>query len=61
MTFAGQRGKLPAKNDPVHAPVTWRGAHYPDGEAFRDTQFYQSCQALLNSPRLHKMLEQYGL
>ena len=39
---------------------TWRGAHYPDGEAFRDTQFYQSCQALLNSPRLHKMLEQYG-
>lgn len=39
---------------------TWRGAHYPDGEAFRGTQFYQSCQALLNSPRLHKMLEQYG-
>ena len=54
-----QVGQAPCKKMILFMP-TWRGAHYPDGEAFRDTQFYQSCQALLNSPRLHKMLEQYG-
>ena len=51
-------GQAPCKKMILFMP-TWRGAHYPDGEAFRGTQFYQSCQALLNSPRLHKMLEQY--
>ena len=38
---------------------TWRGSHYPSGEAFRGTQFYQAFQSLLDSPRLAQLLEQY--
>lgn len=38
---------------------TWRGSHYPDGEAFRNTQFYRSYQALLNSQHLHRLLEEH--
>lgn len=37
---------------------TWRGFYYPDGDAFQGTQFYQAFQSLLNSPRLHALLEQ---
>ena len=37
---------------------TWRGSHYPDGDAFQTTQFYQAFQSLLNSRHLHKILEE---
>lgn len=37
---------------------TWRGSHYPDGDTFRTTQFYQAYQSLLDSPRLHRLLEE---
>ena len=38
---------------------TWRGSHYPSGDAFPSTAFYQAFQSLLNSPRLEQLLEQY--
>lgn len=37
---------------------TWRGSHYPDGDAFQTTQFYQAFQSLLNSRHLYKILEE---
>ena len=36
---------------------TWRGSHYPSGDAFVQTAYYQAFQSLLNSLRLHQMLE----
>ena len=36
---------------------TWRGSHYPSGDAFQQTAYYQAFQSLLNSPRLHRLLE----
>lgn len=39
---------------------TWRGSHYPEGDAFRATQFYQAFQSLLDSSRLDAFLEQNG-
>lgn len=38
---------------------TWRGSHYPSGDAFRETHFYKAFQSLLDSPALHQMLTQY--
>ena len=37
---------------------TWRGARYPDGDAFRATKFHQAYQSLLSSPRLSRLLEE---
>ena len=39
---------------------TWRGAQYPSGDAFIQTAYYRAFQSLLNSPRLHQMLEANG-
>lgn len=38
---------------------TWRGAHYPSGEAFADTAFCRAYQSLLLSDELAQLLEQY--
>lgn len=38
---------------------TWRGSHYPSGDAFAGTAYYQAFQSLLDSPQLHRMLEAY--
>ena len=38
---------------------TWRGSQYPSGEAFQNTQFFRAYQSLLDSPRLHTLLEQH--
>ena len=49
------------KKDPqkmILVMPTWRGSHYPDGDAFQATQFYQAFQSLLDNPQLHKMLEE---
>ena len=37
---------------------TWRGAHYPSGNAFRETAYYRAFQSLLSSSRLHRLLEE---
>ena len=39
---------------------TWRGSHYPEGEAFLDTPYYKAFDSLLSSARLDALLEQYG-
>lgn len=39
---------------------TWRGSHYPEGEAFLDTPYYKVFDSLLSSARLDALLEQYG-
>lgn len=38
---------------------TWRGSHYPSGDAFPGTAFYRAYQSLLNSPKLAELLERY--
>ena len=38
---------------------TWRGAHYPSGEAFADTAFCRAYQSLLLSDELAQLLERY--
>ena len=40
---------------------TWRGSGYPQGKDFCKTAFYRHYQALLNSPELLRLLEQYDL
>lgn len=37
---------------------TWRGAHYPSGNAFRETAYYRAFQSLLSSSRLHRLLKE---
>lgn len=39
---------------------TWRGSHYPDGDAFVDTPYYKTFQSLLCSQKLKQLLETYG-
>ena len=53
------RGKK--KTRQVLVMPTWRGSQYPQGEAFRETAFYQHFQALLNSSELLSLLEEYDL
>jgi len=38
---------------------TWRGSHYPSGDAFPGTAFYRTFQSLLNSAKLEEILEKY--
>lgn len=38
---------------------TWRGSHYPSGDAFPGTAFYRAFQSLLNSAKLEALLEKY--
>ena len=38
---------------------TWRGSHYPTGEAFRNTAYYEHFQSLLCCKELEQLLEQY--
>ena len=38
---------------------TWRGSHYPSGDAFQKTAYYQAFQSLLSSPRLHQLLKEH--
>ena len=40
---------------------TWRGSDYPQGEKFYETAFYKHFQALLNHPRLARLLEENDL
>ena len=37
---------------------TWRGSHYPTGEAFRKTAYYEHFQSLLCCKELEQLLEQ---
>ena len=37
---------------------TWRGSHYPTGEAFRNTAYYEHFQSLLCCKELEQLLEQ---
>lgn len=37
---------------------TWRGSHYPSGDAFVQTAFFKHYQGLLNHPKLIQLLEQ---
>ena len=53
------RGKAPSGE--ILVMPTWRGSDYPQGEAFRETAFYQRFQSLLNNPRLLHLLEERGL
>ncbi len=38
---------------------TWRGSHYPSGDAFPQTPYYQAFQSLLNGERLSRLLQRY--
>lgn len=40
---------------------TWRGAHYPKGNAFKQTAFFQHYQHLLENVQLHTLLERYQM
>ena len=39
---------------------TWRGAHYPSGDTFRQTAFCRAYQSLLESPELHALLKTFN-
>lgn len=54
-----QAGQAPCKKMILLMP-TWRGSHYPEGEAFLDTPYYKAFDSLLSSARLDALLEQYG-
>ena len=54
-----QAGQTPCKKMILLMP-TWRGSHYPEGEAFLDTPYYKAFDSLLNSARLDALLEQYN-
>ena len=54
-----QTGQTPCKKMILLMP-TWRGSHYPEGEAFLDTPYYKAFDSLLNSARLDALLEQYN-
>ncbi len=40
---------------------TWRGSNYPQGERFTETAFYRHFQAMLDDPRLLRLLEENDL
>ena len=50
----------PAPRREILLMPTWRGSHYPSGDAFPQTAFYQHYQKLLNDPALHALLERAG-
>ena len=54
-----QAGQAPCQKMILLMP-TWRGSHYPEGEAFLDTPYYKAFESLLSSARLDALLEQYG-
>ena len=53
------RGNCPSGE--ILVMPTWRGSDYPQGEQFYETAFYKHFQALLNDPRLTRLLEENDL
>ncbi len=53
------RGNCPSGE--ILVMPTWRGSDYPQGEQFYETAFYRHFQALLNHPRLARLLEEHDL